>query len=176
MRADAPRFTDQAAAVRWMNGKTVATPQGSCTDRIAQATFQKLGVKPKQYLNQSLDAGDPARGRLLVRPAPDVARRPAVPRATPRGALGKRPPSRIIREQVRFATQPIEPFTAAQLQTLIGQMESDELLCFSTDYPHWDFDSPLTSLPPGLPDDLAAKIFHGNARATYPRLPAPVPA
>jgi predicted TIM-barrel fold metal-dependent hydrolase len=84
----------------------------------------------------------------------------------------KRPPSRIIREQVRFATQPIEPFTASQLQTLIGQMESDELLCFSTDYPHWDFDSPLTSLPAGLPDDLAAKIFHGNARATYPRLPA----
>jgi NitT/TauT family transport system substrate-binding protein len=55
VRADAPQFPDQASAVKWMNGKTVATPQGSCTDRIAQATFQKLGVKPKQYLNQSLD-------------------------------------------------------------------------------------------------------------------------
>jgi NitT/TauT family transport system substrate-binding protein len=55
VRADAPQLADQTAAVKWMNGKTVATPQGSCTDRIAQATFQKLGVKPKQYLNQSLD-------------------------------------------------------------------------------------------------------------------------
>jgi uncharacterized protein len=63
----------------------------------------------------------------------------------------KRLPSRIIREQMRFATQPIEEFTSAQLQTLIGQMESDELLCFSTDYPHWDFDSPPAALPAGLP-------------------------
>jgi predicted TIM-barrel fold metal-dependent hydrolase len=88
----------------------------------------------------------------------------------------KRAPSRIIREQVRFATQPIEEFTAAQLTTLIGQMESDELVCFSTDYPHWDFDSPLTALPAGLDEDLARKLFLDNARATYARLPAPAHA
>ena len=35
--------------------KVVSTPQGSCTDRIAQATFQQEGVKPKEYLNQALD-------------------------------------------------------------------------------------------------------------------------
>lgn len=84
----------------------------------------------------------------------------------------KRKPSDIIRDQIRFATQPIEDFTAAQLDTLIGQMESDELICFSTDYPHWDFDSPLAALPRDLNADLANRIFYENARATYSRLPA----
>jgi len=84
----------------------------------------------------------------------------------------KRLPSQIIRDQIRFATQPIEEFTGDQLTTLIGQMESDELVCFSTDYPHWDFDSPLEALPADLGDDLKAKIYYENARAIYQRLPA----
>ena len=88
----------------------------------------------------------------------------------------KRLPSQIIRDQVRFATQPIEPFTKAQLETLVGQMESDELVCFSSDYPHWDFDSPLQALPAGLDDDLARKIFRDNAYALYSRLPVPARA
>ena len=54
-RNDAPDFADQQEAIKWMDGKTVATPQGSCTDRIAQATFKQEGVKPKEYLNQPLD-------------------------------------------------------------------------------------------------------------------------
>jgi predicted TIM-barrel fold metal-dependent hydrolase len=84
----------------------------------------------------------------------------------------RRLPSQIIRDQIRFATQPIEEFTGEQLTTLIGQMESDELVCFSTDYPHWDFDSPLEALPPDLGDDLKSKIYYENARAIYQRLPA----
>jgi hypothetical protein len=50
-------------------------------------------------------------------------------------------------------------------------MESDELVLFSSDYPHWDFDSPERALPSGLPDELVRKILADNARATY-RLPA----
>ncbi len=88
----------------------------------------------------------------------------------------KRLPSQIIRDQMRFATQPIEEFTGEQLSTLIGQMESDELVCFSTDYPHWDFDSPLEALPVDLPEDLKEKIYFGNAAAIYHRLPTRVPA
>jgi predicted TIM-barrel fold metal-dependent hydrolase len=72
---------------------------------------------------------------------------------------------------VRFATQPIEEMTARQFLGLIEQMESDELILFSTDYPHWDFDSPLRALPGGLPEDLTRRIFSENARAVY-RLPA----
>ena len=54
-RPDAPDFADQREALAWFNGKTVATPQGSCTDRIAQATFDELGVQPGSYLNQSIE-------------------------------------------------------------------------------------------------------------------------
>src|SRR5205807_5620627 len=35
----APAFSSQAQAIRWLNGKTVATPQGSCADRVAQDVF-----------------------------------------------------------------------------------------------------------------------------------------
>jgi sulfonate transport system substrate-binding protein len=52
---DAPEFKSQSEAIRWMNGKSVADPQGSCADRIAQAAFEQEGVKPSEYLNQSLD-------------------------------------------------------------------------------------------------------------------------
>jgi NitT/TauT family transport system substrate-binding protein len=55
VRDDAPKLTDQKQAVAWLDGKVVATPQGSCTDRIAQATFEQEGVQPKEYLNQPLD-------------------------------------------------------------------------------------------------------------------------
>jgi predicted TIM-barrel fold metal-dependent hydrolase len=88
----------------------------------------------------------------------------------------KRPPGRIIREQLRFASQPTVEMTGAQLETLIDQMGSDELICFSSDYPHWDFDSPLEALPRNLAADLERKIFLDNARATYRRLPVAVDA
>ncbi|OMC25414.1 ABC transporter substrate-binding protein [Mycobacterium colombiense] len=55
VRPDAPNFANQRDALAWFNGKTVATPQGSCTDRIAQATFGALGIKPAAYLNQSIE-------------------------------------------------------------------------------------------------------------------------
>lgn len=83
----------------------------------------------------------------------------------------KRLPSRILREQFRFATQPIEELTTKEFLQIVDQMGSDEMICFSTDYPHWDFDSPFQALPPGLPEDLRRKIFSENARAIYPKLP-----
>jgi predicted TIM-barrel fold metal-dependent hydrolase len=55
-------------------------------------------------------------------------------------------------------------------------MESDELICFSSDYPHWDFDSPADALPHRLDAGLRRKILHDNAAATYSRLPASVRA
>lgn len=52
---DAPDFETQEEALTWFDGKTISTPQGSCTDRIAQATFDKVGVEPEEYLNQSIE-------------------------------------------------------------------------------------------------------------------------
>jgi sulfonate transport system substrate-binding protein len=52
---DAPEFKSSEEAVQWLDGKTVATPQGSCADRVAQGVFQEAGVEPGTYLNQTID-------------------------------------------------------------------------------------------------------------------------
>src|SRR5882672_9978395 len=54
-RNDAPKFQNATEALRWLDGKTVAVPKGSCTDRYAQATFKKLNINPKEYLNQNIE-------------------------------------------------------------------------------------------------------------------------
>jgi len=55
VRNDAPKFESGKDVVKWMNGKTVSSPHGSCTDRFARAVFQKENVKPAQYLNQNIE-------------------------------------------------------------------------------------------------------------------------
>src|SRR2546425_11654443 len=55
VRTDAPQFKDAQEAIKWLNGKTVAVPKGSCTDRFAQAVFRKSGIQPKEYLNQNIE-------------------------------------------------------------------------------------------------------------------------
>jgi predicted TIM-barrel fold metal-dependent hydrolase len=84
----------------------------------------------------------------------------------------RRLPSQMVREQVRFTTQPMDELTVKQLLQIFEQMESDELICFSTDYPHWDFDSPFSALPVGLPEELKRKIFRDNALHWYDKLRA----
>jgi len=49
---------------------------------------------------------------------------------------------------------------------VIDHLGSDELLLFSTDYPHWQFDGD-DILPAGIPPDLVQKIMVDNPRATY---------
>jgi NitT/TauT family transport system substrate-binding protein len=55
VRNDAPQFADAAAAAAWLDGKTVASPKGSCADRFAQAVFAKQKIAPSGYLNQSIE-------------------------------------------------------------------------------------------------------------------------
>ncbi|MBN9563171.1 MAG: amidohydrolase [Alphaproteobacteria bacterium] len=81
-----------------------------------------------------------------------------------------RPPSEIVRERVRLTLQPVDgPADPAQLGRLLDHMGSEEMLLFSTDYPHWQFDGDR-ALPEGLPAGLARKMMVDNPRATYPRL------
>ncbi len=55
VRTDAPKFADYKEALKWIDGKQVAVPKGSCSDRFAQATFKKQGVNPKDFLNQNIE-------------------------------------------------------------------------------------------------------------------------
>ena len=50
-RRDAPEFASPAEAVRWLAGKRIAAPPGTCMERITRAAFEREGVKPAQTLN-----------------------------------------------------------------------------------------------------------------------------
>ncbi len=81
-----------------------------------------------------------------------------------------RAPGDIIRDHVRFTLQPVDgPPDPRSLARVVEQMGSDELLLFSTDYPHWQFDGDA-ALPPGLDAALTRKILFDNPRSAYPRL------
>ena len=73
-------------------------------------------------------------------------------------------PSEILHDQVWFTTQPIEePEKEHEFIQAIEQGRLADRLLFATDYPHWDFDSPLQALPRSLGDDLRRQIMAGNA-------------
>jgi predicted TIM-barrel fold metal-dependent hydrolase len=79
----------------------------------------------------------------------------------------KRMPSEYLLDHMRFTTQPMEGVTAKQLTQLLEHIGSDEVLLFSSDYPHWDFDASSRVMPAGLPKDLLRKIQYENAKAWY---------
>ena len=80
----------------------------------------------------------------------------------------RRLPSEYIRTHFRLTLQPFDaPPEPNQVQQIIDQIESDNLLMFSTDYPHWHDDIPLDALPLTLPPEIAGKIMAENAREFY---------
>jgi uncharacterized protein len=84
-----------------------------------------------------------------------------------------RPPAEIVRDHVRLTLQPVdEPPDQAQLERVIEQLRSDEMLLFSTDYPHWQFDGER-AMPDAIAGALARKIMVDNPLATYARLRSP---
>jgi NitT/TauT family transport system substrate-binding protein len=54
VRTDAPEFGDSKEAIQWMDGKAVATPKGSCSDRFFQDILKRENVEPAEYLNQPI--------------------------------------------------------------------------------------------------------------------------
>jgi predicted TIM-barrel fold metal-dependent hydrolase len=81
-----------------------------------------------------------------------------------------RHPAKIIRDHVRFTIQPFDaPRDVTDIERLMDHIGSDDMLLFSTDYPHWQFDDDDV-LPHGLPESLLRKILVDNPLSTYPRL------
>ena len=83
------------------------------------------------------------------------------------------PPISIVRDRVRLTLQPFDaPPDPAHVSRLMEHLGSDEMLLFSTDYPHWQFDG-TDPIPDGLSPALAHKIKIENPLKTYPRLRKP---
>ncbi len=82
-----------------------------------------------------------------------------------------RAPAEILRDHVRVTLQPIDVPNGEVLNRIIDHMRSDELIVFSTDYPHWQFEGEDV-LPDGLSDAMLRKILIENPLAAYPRLRA----
>lgn len=83
-----------------------------------------------------------------------------------------RPPSEIAFEHIRLTTQPIEePDDIRQLHAMLEMFPADQMLMFSTDFPHWDGDTPDFALR-SLPKALRPRVMYDNAAALY-GLPLP---
>ena len=51
----------------------------------------------------------------------------------------------------------------------MDHFRSDDMILFSTDYPHWQFEG-LEAIPAGMDPALAQKIMADNPLRTYSRL------
>ncbi len=86
----------------------------------------------------------------------------------------KRSPAALVREHVRMTLQPFDAPGAAEVERILEQIDSDEILLFSTDFPHWHFDGDA-AIPAGMPAALVEKLCVDNPLATYPRLQETMP-
>lgn len=78
-----------------------------------------------------------------------------------------RPPSSYVREQMWFTTQPVdEPERSRDLLTVFDWIGWDRIL-FATDYPHWDFDDPVTAIKIPMTETQRRMLFRDNARTAY---------
>ncbi len=78
-----------------------------------------------------------------------------------------RPPSEIIADHMRFSTQPLEePDDIKHFHNSLEMFPAERMLMFSTDYPHWDGDTPDFAAR-NFPKALRPAIMGGNAAALY---------
>ncbi|WP_168122135.1 amidohydrolase family protein [Paenibacillus sp. HB172176] len=79
----------------------------------------------------------------------------------------KKMPSQYIRDNCFLTTQPIEePDNFKHLEMLFDIIDAENMLLFSSDYPHWDFDDP-TAILKRLGEDAKRKIFYENAKQLF---------
>ena len=75
----------------------------------------------------------------------------------------KRLPSEYFREHIRIGSQPMhEPEKPEQMYQMLEMLHADETLIFCSDFPHFDWNDPVTVFPK-LPEDLHNRIFAQNA-------------
>jgi predicted TIM-barrel fold metal-dependent hydrolase len=85
-----------------------------------------------------------------------------------------RSPADILRENVRLTIQPFDAPDQETVERIIEQIDSDQILLFASDYPHWQFEGDAIT-PLGLSASLLRRIRVDNPLDTYPRLKETVP-
>lgn len=77
-------------------------------------------------------------------------------------------PSEYLKEYFYFGTQPIEDVAGpGQISALFEMMDAKELLVYTTDFPHFDFDYPSALTIPGMDEETERRIFGENALDVY---------
>jgi predicted TIM-barrel fold metal-dependent hydrolase len=80
----------------------------------------------------------------------------------------KRPPSAYAFEHFRLTTQPVEePQETSHFLSMLEMVQADKTLCYSSDFPHWDFDDPVRAFPTKTPEAIMERILWGNAADLY---------
>jgi predicted TIM-barrel fold metal-dependent hydrolase len=83
-------------------------------------------------------------------------------------------PSETIAEHVRFSIQPLDyvPEDRLGVEAVAACPELRRILCYASDYPHWDADEPQY-VTGRLPREWKDDLFYGNAKSFFgERLPA----
>jgi len=76
-------------------------------------------------------------------------------------------PSEIIADHVALTTQPIEePGKKEYLQQILSMFPAERMLMFSSDYPHWDGDTP-EFVTQWIPPQLKNRVMSETAREVY---------
>jgi predicted TIM-barrel fold metal-dependent hydrolase len=79
----------------------------------------------------------------------------------------EREPSSYVLDHVRFTSQPAEePEKDEYLLQILEMVHADRTMVFSTDYPHWDTDSPKSTFR-RVPEQMRRRIFYDNAAELY---------
>jgi uncharacterized protein len=84
----------------------------------------------------------------------------------------ERPPSEYARDHIVLSTQPIEePDSPEHFRAMLDMFDASRMLMFSSDYPHWDGDTPDFAAR-AFPRELRPRIMSETAREFYKLPPA----
>lgn len=90
--------------------------------------------------------------------------------------LLRRRPSEVIHEHVRLSTQPFEYVSSRALAAVLAPLDGvEDILCFASDYPHWDADDPVR-IAGRIPKSWHHKVFYENAAKFFGFEPVSTPA
>jgi predicted TIM-barrel fold metal-dependent hydrolase len=82
-----------------------------------------------------------------------------------------RKPTEILKDRLFVSLQPADAPDAAALARTLRHIGGTDMLLFSSDYPHRQFEGD-EALPDGLPPESLPGVLVGNALRAYPRLAA----